>query len=612
MWVTATGAFLLVVAATVFVAVRWDQLPEAIKLAVLGALSGSALLAGRRLRRRLPATGAVLYHLGAFLLPVVAAAAAIRFEPTWGQLLLVEGLTGAVVFTVLERVERSVVLRTAAALSVVIAALGLGEAAGVAPAASLAVAALLAELARRRTLAAFWALLAGLAPAFALAAPWLHSATVLDELALTGPGAHRVALASAIAAAVVLFIEARRRRDLVLLVASAASVALGGAATLVSLRPPDEAMWLGAALVFLGVELAAWYLDRVAFLRAPTRVAAVVAEVAVAGATIPLAIGVLVAPLAFLDLVDPRIDGSLMAATIVTVAAWLIADVRRRVGDHTPPALALLVGSGWVPATLAVAATTIGGAAASTGSAVVTAITMTAVAALLVASGRSFGHGVAAWLAVVAVVTAGADPGVACACAFVGMLVLSGAAVVRARRIRRTDPDMATALTWGLASAAFVPLVFGAVTAVGWANDLAVLAGWVGACWVAALVLDEAASGKHTPHFGLLGRAAMLAIVPAAMVVGSEQTAIIASAIAGLTIIDALRRNDEADALVTAMAAPIAIAATGFAVDLAAGPTAIALSATALVATVACLVTPRGWQAPMIAGLLGAPSLPRP
>ena len=32
-WVAATGAFLLLAAATVFVATRWDHIPDAVKLA---------------------------------------------------------------------------------------------------------------------------------------------------------------------------------------------------------------------------------------------------------------------------------------------------------------------------------------------------------------------------------------------------------------------------------------------------------------------------------------------------------------------------------------------------------------------------------------------------
>src|SRR5215217_8014663 len=77
-WVAATGAFLLLAGAAVFVAVRWDRLPETAKLALVAAVTAAFLAGGRVLRRTLPATGDVLFHLGAFLLPVDLAGIGLR------------------------------------------------------------------------------------------------------------------------------------------------------------------------------------------------------------------------------------------------------------------------------------------------------------------------------------------------------------------------------------------------------------------------------------------------------------------------------------------------------------------------------------------------------
>ena len=55
-WVAGTGAFLLVAAAAVFIAVSWDRLPESAKLALVGAVTGSCIAGGRALRRTLPTT----------------------------------------------------------------------------------------------------------------------------------------------------------------------------------------------------------------------------------------------------------------------------------------------------------------------------------------------------------------------------------------------------------------------------------------------------------------------------------------------------------------------------------------------------------------------------
>ena len=109
-----------------FVAVQWDHIPDAVKLAILGALTGGFLLAGRRLRSVLPATAGVLYHLGAFLVPVVSGALVVDSRAGWPMILLVEGLVGSIGFAVLNRVERSVVLDWATVAAVVVLAAGIG------------------------------------------------------------------------------------------------------------------------------------------------------------------------------------------------------------------------------------------------------------------------------------------------------------------------------------------------------------------------------------------------------------------------------------------------------------------------------------------------------
>ncbi len=595
-WVTGTGAFLVVVAAAVFVAVRWDHLPDTIKLAILGALSGSALLAGRRLRRRLPATGAVLYHLGAFLLPVVSAAVALRFDTGWGGLLLIEGTTGAVAFTVLERVERSVVLRVAAAGSFVIAALGLGATVGIPPAATLAAAAVVAELTRRRTLATSWALLAGIAPAVALTADFWSSPVILDELALTDPNARRVALVASIAAALVLWVEARARRDLVLLVAAAMSATLGTVATWQDVRPTAVMGRLGLALLFVAFEATAWFLDGDEFLRGPSRLVAGTAEVGAGAVAVALAGVVLVAPHFALSAGATHLDGALLVAAVVATAGWVIADVRRRTHDQLQPSLALLLGSGWVPATVGITATVIAGVALSTGSALATALTLTALAGLLVVSGREYGHALAAWFSMAAVVVATYEPAVACLCAVAGTVILSSAAVLRARRLRPDSPELASAWAWALACAALLPPLLAVPVLDGWAPDIALLGGWVVACWIAAFILDAGATERFTPAFGLIGRAGALVVLPIAFLMGAAPTAEIATAIALLSVVDALRRHEPLDGSVAAIASPIAVLATGLALAGSATSAPVAVGAFALLLSLGTLVVSDTWR----------------
>ncbi|MCU1487935.1 MAG: hypothetical protein JWN67_4681, partial [Actinomycetia bacterium] len=112
-WVAGTGAFLLLVAATVFTAVRWDDLPPIAKLGILLGGTAAFLSGGRALRRTLPGTGAAVLHLGTLLLPVDAVAIGLHLDLGWAGTLFVAGLAGAVAFPLVERTLDSVVLRWA-------------------------------------------------------------------------------------------------------------------------------------------------------------------------------------------------------------------------------------------------------------------------------------------------------------------------------------------------------------------------------------------------------------------------------------------------------------------------------------------------------------------
>src|SRR5262245_1196099 len=118
-WVTGTGAFLLLAAASVFAAVHWGAIPDTVKLGVLLLATGGFLLGGRSLKPSLPATAGALFHLGTFLVPVNVAAIGLHAEVDWSTLLLAEGLVATATFGWAAVAERSVVLRAAFAVSVV-------------------------------------------------------------------------------------------------------------------------------------------------------------------------------------------------------------------------------------------------------------------------------------------------------------------------------------------------------------------------------------------------------------------------------------------------------------------------------------------------------------
>jgi len=301
-WVAATGAFLLLASASVFIAVRWDQVPGAAKLALVVALTGAFLVGGRALRRTLPATGDVLFHLGALLIPVDIAALGLRLHLGWRGLLLSEGVVATASLGALAVVTRSVVLRWAATASVVVLAGGTAALSPLPAPAVLAVAAASAALLGWHRPAVAWATVAGLSPvAGALVTAAVRSSRgsgVLTELGLGGHAAAVAALATGGLAAVVLGREAARRHDLSLVALAGACLTTGAATTWVNAAPPRNTWFVAGPALVLLVEVAALLCRRDAFWARPARASALGAEIVAAVVATPVALALLVlAPL---------------------------------------------------------------------------------------------------------------------------------------------------------------------------------------------------------------------------------------------------------------------------------------------------------------------------
>ncbi|HWC12371.1 MAG TPA: hypothetical protein VG455_14260, partial [Acidimicrobiales bacterium] len=232
-WVAAVGAFLLVAAAGVFVAVQWSRLTAAGRLALVVAVTAACLGGGRALRRSLPATGDVVFHLGAFLLPIDMAAAILQAGLGWRDLLLAEGILAAAALGGLGLVTGSVVLRWAGVAGVPLLAAGVAGFTPVPAPVALGALAVGAELVGRRRWRrgpAVWAALAGLAPLLGAGASLVAGALAdrpgagtLADLGLSGPAAVGGAPAAGVLAAFVLARGARRDGDLVLALAAMAS-----------------------------------------------------------------------------------------------------------------------------------------------------------------------------------------------------------------------------------------------------------------------------------------------------------------------------------------------------------------------------------------------------
>ena len=589
-WVTATGAFLLLAAAALFVAVRWDRLGDPARLGILAAATGGCLLAGRVLRDGLPATSRVLSHLGALLVPLDVAAVALHLAEggtgpaPWAPVLAATSTTAVLAWWGLARSEGLPLLRLAAGAAVVPAAAGLAGTAGLPAPALLVAAAVGAELIRTtagdrpaaegaRRCALGWALVAGLGPTLAAAA----EVAGLDRLAVgtgvAGADGAAVAMATGLVAAVVLARVARAIDQPALLLAAGATAALGltaGQAEVGLGLPALVLAWAGATLV---VELAALALRHDAFWGRPAHLAAVAAEVL----AIVLPAAVLVATL---DVAEGIVHRPVLAgAGAVGAAAWLVADLRRATPSAALGPWQVLVGGGWAPATVGAAATLVAGVLGATDEPAAVGSALLVVAVAVVGGGRPLGPAVAAVGAVGGTLAwAAAGPVGGLAAGAVGAATLAWSAALRRPLGRPDDEAQAWLLTL---TAAGVPLVAlpGAVDGLGATVALPAT--------VVVLGLVAAVADRGVPSVAAAHRA-MAAAGPA-----EQGTTPLGHALRGAAVVlvgaAAVLVPDaelHGTALATGVAAAAAIAAVGLAVEahrrhdhLAAGGLAVVASA---------------------------------
>ncbi|MBA3510019.1 MAG: hypothetical protein H0T19_08005 [Thermoleophilaceae bacterium] len=446
-WIAGTGAFLLLAAATSFVAGRWDQLPDAGKLAVLGFLTGAFLAGGRRLRSSFPATGDALFHLGAFLLPIDLAAINLRIGMGWRGLLLAEGLLAAVAFGCMAAWSRSVVLSWAALAGVVAAAAGVAGVSPVPAALVLALAGLVAHVASRHPSGASampacraaisWSVVAGLAPLVGVViSEALRSAGtevgrgVLVELGLAGRAQSLLAVVTGAVVALVLAREATSRRDLGLAAVAGVSVATGAVTTWVAADPGVTLTYQALAAAFLAFELATLLVRHDPFWSRPARWVTGGAE-ALAG-TFGSLVALSAAGLALLWAeAFGGWNGDAGAGVSITLMAlaWLVAALRRL--PARPPFGSVVVRALGHPLGVLAVVTAAAVVPVATGSLGATSVALLVAAALLAAAGTEVALGVAVMMAAGAPSLAWLSPALAAAVAAACALVMAGAAVGR-------------------------------------------------------------------------------------------------------------------------------------------------------------------------------------
>jgi hypothetical protein len=597
-WVTGTGAFLLFAAAAVFTAVRWDQIPDAAKLAALVGATGACVLGGRGLRPTLPASAGALFHLGAFLVPIDVAALAVRADLDWSLMVLLQGAVATVTFGWAAVVERSVVLRWGFAAAVVVLAAGVGATTVIPAPLALAALAVAALAVGRRDAALGWSALAGLAPLLAfLEGAQIVGAGVLGRLGLSGHEPRVLAVLTGVTAAAVLGIEAKRRQDVGLALLGVLVAGMGTAVSWTGLSRAGGDDLVALALAFLAVEAAAHLTRRDPFWRRPTEIVARLFEIVAGFATVTAGLIALLA--AEIEVRDPR--GALACALLA--AGWAAADLRTD-------------GRGRLAASFGVTVATVAAVGLGTSSATTVALTWTAfaVAAVLVGGhpGGATRRPGAATVAVVGAIAgplaAGSGPvAVTVATGIVGALSLSEAAVRRSWDGPEGEPGRLHPVTgggWALAAAALIP---GAIAVA----DVAHSTGHRAAALIAGAVLatalavwtDRGHTASPWPSLGTPARLGSVAILWAAAPLPPVQVGLVALTVALLAAADALRAGRPELALGTSVALPMAVGALCHSAGLNLPSTGVALTVAA--AVMAGLGSQLGnrWSAPVVAAV---------
>lgn len=596
-WVGGTGAFLLLAAAAVFVAVRWDQLPDAAKLGMVGGLTGAFLTGGRALRRTLPATGDVLFHLGAFLVPVDLAAACLRAHVGWRATLLAEGIACVTVFTALARTTRSVALERAAVVSVLALAAGV---AGVSPLPAtvlLAAFAVAAEMAGLRRPAAVWAAVAGLAPALGATAGWALGlaggrigAGTLGDLGLSGTTLQFAAAGSGLLAAFVLARQADAARDLRLAFLALASLATGLGTSASASHLSGGTQMLGLAGLFVVIELVALLFYEDDFWGRPLARAAFVCEPIAGAATLLAGAALMAAP--FFDSLSSGVrshgDVTAGAALLLVALGWLTADARRVEPTTTLLRRPLIKGSGWRPGTAAVVGAVASAVQFATASSLATAAALTVLGVAVLLTNRAGAEPIAAACVPWAVVTAWAHPAAVPLLGVAGAMALAYAAATRPLSF---SPALAVEATLvGVAASLWTAEPCGAAAAVCIA---------AATTWAISIVLDV--DGRN---LGDIGRAGLLAPLGVALALPPSQAVWPAAVVMALFAVDAVRLQRPEVGLGASLAVQVVIASLARANGLELPWVGFALCVCAVAWTGLAAVVPERWRGPF-AGAAG-------
>ena len=603
LWLGGTGAFMLLVAAAVLVAVRWHDLSALMKLSGLIVVNGSVLFAGLRLRDSLPATARALYHLGALLLPISAIAVGIQAGADWPVTLLGASVLTTSALLALDLIEPSPVLRWLALAAVVPACGGLGAVTTAPAGLLLAVAALAVVMTRPASGSPLlfaglgWAgVSASLVALLAIDDPLVETSRVLGDLGLGATVPAWAHLATGAVAAIAFAIAATRHDDQALALAAIGSMVFGTAAALANGDSNTLGVLPSILLLGLGFELAAMAFKRQRTWGEVLHFVAILAEATMAISLVALG----AETIARLD--NQHVfgfDGSdrMVLSASLLIVGWLVADQRRRTNDCQSLPMSLLTGGGFWPATVGLAGSvlTLAGAA-STSSGVVSWVAV-GLTAFLVVSGRAGGHPVAVVVGAVAVASAQTGWEAFIESSAIALLLATAAAL---RPTSADEPNAGALVLLGAALAAWLAGIAELADSI-LSNQSAIWVAWVAGAATLTVVAERASTDPVLRRTGLVGRAILLlSFVPVLSGDLGSQTLPAAVLLSGLVVLDVLRSGDERLAYQLAVAVPALAVSALMIGDLSLPETGIGLASIAT-ATTGALVTLRRWDGPVSA-----------
>ena len=602
LWVGGAGVALLLAAAAVLTAVRWDDIGQSVKLGGLVAITAALLAAGQRFRGSIPMTAQAIFHLGALLIPFDMAAVAILAGRSWQETLLLTSVTSVVAWYGIERAVPSVVLRVAAGLGMVGTAAGLAAMTGIAMAPAMAVAAAVAVAVRKPTEAGVWALLAGLLPVGAFV-PWPpRIAGAMHDLGFDDTDRWQPLIAGVLATLVLVAVTRLAQRvevawSAILVAVVTLLVSLGGFAEM-------QLTFIVLAAVFVGLELLAIATERDPLWRSVTPVLATIGELFAAATTaLIFAAGVLASITTTID----AVVGYGVAASLLALG-WLIAD-RRQLDNPDDWLTGLLFGSDWPLTTIMFPAAVLGAAFTFGAPWTVLAATALATAGWMIATWRTgSAYGAIALVALAALYGAQTGPWIELIIGAGGAGMLSFAA---RQRVRAQDhfaaimSAFAAVLVWIVAAESLVR---------SHGTDWPLLIVLVGA-WALSWALDVRTSQPpHVVHY--VGRVSAAALVIASLwlepAVGLAMCASVVL-LAGIDYLRSVRSGAPVGsfaltgyALVAGAALGLSGAPVGALLNLSTASSGAALAVAGFVLVGIALVSPRVVELPLAAAALTA------